>query len=328
MYTIKDVALKAGLSQATVSRVINNHPYVSEDKKRAVQKAMDELGFVPNSSAQRLRNIKTKKIAVLISRIVNPFFSQLVDAMEQKAARHGYQLILCNTRISREKELEYFQLLKSKQVDGIIMASVENDWSVIEPYTKYGPIIYCNEYDPNASVTRVRLDQVEGGYIGTKHLLDKGHRKIGYCQGNDSSVSVNRRKGYLKAVTEAGIEPNPDWMFKNIFTIDDGRAIFRRIADMNDAPTALFTGSDEVAAGVIKEAQTHGWKVPDDLAVIGFDDQPIASLLDPQITTINQFTSDIGETAMKVMLEIVQGKRKNNSTDILLPIQLIERQST
>ncbi|WP_227394623.1 LacI family DNA-binding transcriptional regulator [Jeotgalibacillus aurantiacus] len=328
MYTIKDVALKAGLSQATVSRVINNHPYVSEDKKRAVKKAMDELGFVPNSSAQRLRNIKTKKIAVLISRIVNPFFSQLVDAMEQKAARHGYQLILCNTRISREKELEYFQLLKSKQVDGIIMASVENDWSVIEPYTKYGPIIYCNEYDPNASLTRVRLDQVEGGYIGTKHLLDKGHRKIGYCQGNDSSVSVNRRKGYLKAVTEAGIEPNPDWMFKNIFTIDDGRAIFRRIADMNDAPTALFTGSDEVAAGVIKEAQTHGWKVPDDLAVIGFDDQPIASLLDPQITTINQFTSDIGETAMKVMLEIVQGKRKNNSTDILLPIQLIERQST
>ena len=328
MYTIKDVASKAGLSQATVSRVINNHPYVSEDKKLAVQKAMDELGYVPNSSAQRLRNLKTKKIAVLVSRIVNPFFSQLVDAMEKRAATAGFHLILCNTRIDKEKELEYFQLLKSKQVDGIIMASVENSWEVIEPYTKYGPIIYCNEYDPDATVTRVRLDQVEGGYIGTKHLLDKGHRKIAYCQGNDSSVSVNRRRGYLKAVTEAGIEPADKLMFKNIFTIEDGRAIFNQIHSMQDPPTAIFTGSDEVAAGVIKEAQRQSWRVPEDLAVIGFDDQPIAELLDPQITTINQFTYNIGFTAMDVMLEIIHKKRSNDSRDILLPIHLIERQST
>ncbi|TFD99762.1 LacI family DNA-binding transcriptional regulator [Jeotgalibacillus salarius] len=328
MYTIKDVALKAGLSQATVSRVINNHPYVSEDKKQAVQKAMVELGYVPNSSAQRLRNIKTKKVAVLISRIVNPFFSQLVDAMEQKAAKHGYQLILCNTRISPEKELDYFQLLQSKQVDGIILAAAENKWEAIAPYTKYGTVIYCNEYDPNATVTRVRLDQVEGGYIGTKHLLDKGHRKIGYCQGNDSSVSVNRRKGYLKAITEAGIEPNPEWMFKDVFTVENGREIFRHIATMDNPPTAFFTGSDEVAAGMIKEAQLNGWRVPEDLAVVGFDDQPIATLMDPQFTTINQFTSNIGEKAMEVMLEIIEKKRENKAEDILLPLELIERQST
>ncbi|WP_306462116.1 LacI family DNA-binding transcriptional regulator [Jeotgalibacillus sp. S-D1] len=328
LYTIKDVASKAGLSQATVSRVINNHPYVSEDKKKAVQKAMKELGYVPNSSAQRLRNLKTKKIAVLVSRIVNPFFSQLVDAMENRAAVCGFQLILCNTRIDKGKELEYFQLLKSKQVDGIIMASVENRWEVIEPFTKYGPIIYCNEYDPEATVIRVRLDQVEGGYIGTKHLLEKGHTKIAYCQGNDSSVSVNRRKGYLKAMTEFGIEPLDGWMFKNIFTIEDGRNIFRQLNRLTDPPTAIFTGSDEVAAGVIKEAQHHLWKVPEHLAVVGFDDQPIAELLDPQITTINQHTSDIGFTAMEVMLEIINNERSNDSQDIILPIRLIERQST
>jgi len=328
VYTIKDVASKAGLSQATVSRVINNHPYVSADKKLAVQNAMKELGYVPNSSAQGLRNLKTKKIAVLVSRIVNPFFSQLVDAMEKRAAMFGFHLILCNTRIDKEKELEYFQLLKSKQVDGIIMASVENSWDVIEPFTQYGPIIYCNEFDPEATVTRVRLDQVEGGYIGTKHLLDKGHRKIAYCQGNDSSVSVNRRKGFLKAVTEADIEPNLEWMFKNIFTIEDGRKIFNKIQTFPDPPTAIFTGSDEVAAGVIKEAQLHAWRVPEDLAVIGFDDQPIAALLDPQITTINQFTTDIGFAAMDVMLDIINKKRSNDSRDILLPIRLIERQST
>ncbi|MDG5472729.1 LacI family DNA-binding transcriptional regulator [Jeotgalibacillus sp. ET6] len=328
MYTIKDVASKAGLSQATVSRVLNNHPYVSEEKKRAVHKAMDELGYVPNSSAQRLRNLKTKKIAVLVSRIINPFFSHLVDAMEKRAAGAGFQVILCNTRIDKEKELEYFQLLKSKQVDGIIMASVENSWEVIEPYTKYGPIIYCNEYDPAAQVIRVRLDQIEGGYIGTKHLLDKGHRKIAYCQGNDSSVSTNRRKGYLKAVTEASLTPQPAWMFKNIFTIEDGREIFRKLKELPETPTAVFTGSDEVAAGVIKEAQQHAWRVPEDLAVIGFDDQPIAELLDPQITTINQFTTDIGVTAMNIMLEIIHDPAVNKPQDILLPIHLIERQST
>ncbi|WP_017381695.1 LacI family DNA-binding transcriptional regulator [Paenisporosarcina sp. TG-14] len=328
MYTIKDVAHKAGLSQATVSRVINNHPYVSEEKKLAVKNAMDELGYVPNSSAQQMRNLKTKKIAVFVSRIVNPFFSQLVDAMEKRAATCGFQLILCNTRIDKEKELEFFKLLISKQVDGIIMASVENHWEVIEPFTKYGPIIFCNEYLADATITRVRLDQIEGGYIGTKHLLEKGHLKIAYCQGNDSSVSINRRKGYLKAVTEAGIEPVQEWMFRDVFTIEDGRAIFRKIQQLSNPPTAVFSGSDEVAAGIIHEAKKHSWNVPNDLAVVGFDDQPIAELLDPQITTINQFTTDIGYKTMDVMLEIINKKRVNDAQDILLPIELVERQST
>jgi LacI family transcriptional regulator len=328
MYTIKDVALKAGLSQATVSRVINNHPYVSEDKKIAVKNAMEELGYVPNSSAQQMRNVKTKKIAVLVSRIANPFFSHLVDAMEKRAATYGFQLILCNTRMDKAKELEFFKLLTSKQVDGIIMASNENHWSVIEPFTKYGPIIYCNEYDPDATVTRVRLDQVEGGYMGTKHLLEKGHLKIAYCQGNDSSVSVNRRKGYLKAIAEAGIEPVKEWMFRDVFTIEDGRNIFRKIQALSNPPTAVFSGSDEVAAGIIHEAKKNSWHVPKDLAVVGFDDQPIAELLDPQITTINQFTTDIGYQTMDVMIEIINKTRINDAQDILLPIELIERQST
>lgn len=328
MYTIKDVALKAGLSQATVSRVINNHPYVSENKKIAVKSAMEELGYVPNSYAQQMRNVKTKKIAVLVSRIANPFFSHLVDAMEKRAATYGFQLILCNTRINKTKELEFFKLLTSKQVDGIIMASVENHWSVIEPFTKYGPIIFCNEYDPDATVTRVRLDQIEGGYMGTKHLLEKGHHKIAYCQGNDSSVSVNRRKGYLKAIAEAGIEPVQEWMFRDVFTIEDGRNIFRKIQLLSNPPTAVFSGSDEVAAGIIHEAKRHSWHVPKDLAVVGFDDQPIAELLDPQITTINQFTTNMGYQTMDVMIEIINNTRLNDSQDILLPIQLIERQST
>jgi LacI family transcriptional regulator len=328
LYTIKDVALKAGLSQATVSRVINNHPYVSGDKKIAVKKAMEELGYVPNSSAQQMRNVKTKKIAVLVSRIANPFFSHLVDAMEKRAATYGFQLILCNTRMDKAKELEFFKLLTSKQVDGIIMASNENHWSVIEPFTKYGPIIYCNEYDPDATVTRVRLDQVEGGYMGTKHLLEKGHLKIAYCQGNDSSVSVNRRKGYLKAIAEAGIEPVKEWMFRDVFTIEDGRNIFRKIQALSNPPTAVFSGSDEVAAGIIHEAKKNSWHVPKDLAVVGFDDQPIAELLDPQITTINQFTTDIGYQTMDVMIEIINKTRINDAQDILLPIELIERQST
>jgi LacI family repressor for deo operon, udp, cdd, tsx, nupC, and nupG len=328
VYTIKDVALKAGLSQATVSRVINNHPYVSEDKKIAAQNAMEELGYVPNSSAQQMRNVKTKKIAVLVSRIANPFFSHLVDAMEKRAATYGFQLILCNTRIDKAKELEFFKLLVSKQVDGIIMASVENQWSVIEPFTKYGPIIYCNEYDSDATVTRVRLDQIEGGYIGTMHLLEKGHHKIAYCQGNDSSVSVNRRKGYLKAIAEVGIEPVKEWMFRDVFTIEDGRNIFRKIQHLSNPPTAVFSGSDEVAAGIIHEAKKHTWHVPKNLAVVGFDDQPIAELLDPQITTINQFTTDIGFQTMDVMIGIINKTRLNDAQDIILPIQLIERQST
>ncbi|PYZ93620.1 LacI family transcriptional regulator [Salipaludibacillus keqinensis] len=329
MATIKEVAAKTGLSPTTVSRVINNHPYVDDSKRKKVLQAMQELGYVPNSSARRLRGQKTNTIAVIISRIVNPFFSHLVDAMERIAGEKGYQLILCDSRLNKDRELAHLELLKAKQVDGIILASLQNDWEAIEPFTKYGPVICCNEYDIKAQMPVIRCDQQYGGYIGTKHLIEKGHTKIAYAGGADRiQLTLDRKTGFLKALKEHGLTLPEEWMFPSFYGIEDGKNIFQRIYAMEDRPTAIFAGGDEVAAGIIQEAKRFHCRVPDELAVVGFDNQPIADLIDPGITTIEQPMKLMGTRAMEMMVDMIKNKKKVTYKKEILPLQLVVRQST
>ncbi|MDN4524258.1 LacI family DNA-binding transcriptional regulator [Fictibacillus fluitans] len=328
MATIQDVAKLAGLSRTTVSRVINRHPYVTDEKKRLVMNAMEELNYVPNSSARRLRKQQTETIAVYVPRITNPFFSQMVEVMGNYASERGYQLILCQTSYSRNQEINYLELLKTKQVDGLILTSIENEWSNIEPYMNYGPIMLCNEYNDRAQVPTVYLDQIEGGYIGTRHLIEQGHTRIAYCSGDNhaSRVASDRYKGYKKALEEAGIVPSEEWILTNAYSINDGKRVFSDIAKMNERPTAVFTGSDEVAAGIWKEALNQKWNIPNDLAIIGFDDQPVADLIG--LTTIRQPIEKMAQQAMGQMIDIIQHKLPSKKKEIKLDFELIKRRST
>lgn len=329
MATIKEVAAKTGLSSTTVSRVINNHPYVDAKKRELVLQAMDELGYVPNSSAQRLRGQRTNTIAVIISRIVNPFFSHLVDAMEQIAAEQGYQLILCDSRLDKERELRQLDLLKTKQVDGIIMASLQNTWEDIEPYTKFGPIICCNEYDSSAKLPMVICDQEHGGYLGTRHLIERGHTKVAYAGGTDRiELTRDRYRGFERAMKEADLAINSNYLFPSFYSIEDGKNIFHQIIAMDDRPTAIFAGGDELAAGFIHEAKQHQFRVPEDLAVVGFDNQPLAELTNPGITTIDQPIKLMGTKAMEMMVGMIEENHELSYSKEILPLQLIVRQST
>ncbi len=328
MATISDVAERAGLSRTTVSRVINQHPYVSEEKKKLVKQAMEELQYVPNSNAQKLRKQKTETIAVYVPRLTNPFFSQLVETMEEVAAEKEFQLLFCQTRYNKQQELSYLQLLRGKQIDGLILTSMENHWTEIEPYLTYGPIVLCNEYDYEAKVPMAHLDQVMGGYIGTQHLIDRGHQSIVYCSSEPggSRVSKGRQEGYIKAMHQAGISIKPEWMYTDQFTIEGGKRLFYRLHNLKERPTAVFTGSDEVASGLIFEARKNGYRIPDDLAVIGFDDQPVAELMG--LTTVKQPVHQLGRTAMELMVEQIQSSQKISSNRVELPFELIIRDST
>lgn len=328
MATIEDVARLAGLSRATVSRVINHHPYVTEKKKQLVYEAMKELEYYPNSSAQRLRKQKTDTIAVLVPRLTNPFFPFLIEGLEMIAVKHGLQLLICQTHQDKEKELSFLNLLKTKQVDGLIFTSIENNWATIAPYQEWGPIILCNEYKSEAKVPVVRLDQVKGSYLGTRHLMEKGHKKIAYCGGTISELGVDREKGFRAALEEFNLEMNDQWFFRDSYSIECGKDILRKIIAMKNRPTAIFTGSDEVAAGIIKEAKSSGMTIPNEIAVIGFDDQPIAELMEPSLTTIRQPTKDMGMKTMEVMLSMLANKVKSNEKRVYeLPIELISRES-
>lgn len=329
MATIGDVAKLAGLSRTTVSRVINHHPYVSEEKKALVRQAMNELSYVPNSIAQNLRKQVTKTIAVLIPRISNPFFSMMVEVMENAAAENGYQLVVCQTMYSKERELVYLNLFKTKQFDGVILASIENDWNDIQDYTQYGPIVMCNEYDDRAEIPMIRLNQFEGGYIGAKHLLERGHNKIAHSRGNHlTNLTQDRKDGFLYALEESGLSSHDDWMFTGVSIIEDGRQLMRKIVQMNHSPTAIFTGSDEVAAGIIREAKVLNVKIPNDFAVVGFDDQPLARLMEPTLTTIYQPIKTISYQTMAVMFDMLKNPGKLERQTIDLSLHLIVREST
>jgi LacI family transcriptional regulator, repressor for deo operon, udp, cdd, tsx, nupC, and nupG len=329
MATIEDVAKLAGLSRTTVSRVINNHPYVSEDKKLLVLNAMKQLGYVPNSSARSLRIQKTDIIALLIPRVTNPFFSKLIESMEMSAADHGYQLIVCQTRYKPELELDYLNLLKTKQVDGVILASIQNDWKTIEPYLQYGPIVLCNEFHENANVPMVRSDQKYGGYIAVRHLIEVGHQRIAFCSGGyRSNVAKYREHGFRLALQEAGLEFEETLAFRHAFRIEDGKAVFREIMEMNHRPTAIFSGGDEVAAGIISEAKKYGWNIPEDLAVVGFDNQAIAELIEPGITTVHQPVDQMAKKAMDVMIEKIKTKQYTKREVYEFPLKLIIRGSS
>jgi DNA-binding LacI/PurR family transcriptional regulator len=327
--TISDVAKLAGLSRATVSRVINNHPYVTEEKKQLVCDAMYTLGYKPNHSAQRLRKQKTDTIAVLVPRLSNPFFAYLVEHIEVEANKHNLQLLICHTKYDKTRELKFIDLLKTKQVDGIIFTSIENDWNVVCPLLQDAPVVLCNEYQNDDTIPMVKLDQELGGYIGTRQLILSGHTKLGYCSGgNGSGIARDRELGFRKAIQEAGISFNEEWFFNGILNIEDGRKVVKETLKMSDGPTAFFTGSDEVAAGIISEARISGLRIPEDIAVVGFDNQPLASIVVPSLTTIEQPIELMAQSVMKMMTLILSGEiDKLESRIVELPLKLVERDS-
>ncbi|RWZ58783.1 LacI family transcriptional regulator [Halobacillus fulvus] len=329
MVTIDDVAELAGLSKSTVSRVINHYPHVSPAKKKKVYEAMEELGYVPNSSARSLRNKRTRMIAVIVPRLMNPFFGQLVESIEVAANQHGFQLLICQTMYSEETELGHLELLKTKQVDGIILASLENKWETITEYLSYGPLIMCNEFDVNAEVPIVKLDQIHGGYIATKHLIRQGHRRIAYCCGGFKSMVAHHRKiGFNKALKEHGLTFDERYGFYQAYTIENGMEVFKQIHEMKDPPTAVFTGSDEVAAGIITGAKEYGVHVPNELAVIGFDNQVISKITDPKISTVEQPIQMMAQKSVNVIVEKIKSQEQPRKERYELPLELIIREST
>ncbi|WP_026693975.1 LacI family DNA-binding transcriptional regulator [Peribacillus kribbensis] len=329
MTTIADVANLAGLSRATVSRVINNHPNVSEEKKRLVREAMDRLNYVPNSSAQKLRSQKTDTIAILVPVLTNPFFAYLLEAMDEVATENNLQLLVCQTRYDKEKEHNYLKLLMTKQVDGLILTSCENDWNSLAEYAKYGPMILCNESSEQVPVPAVRLDHEKAAFDACCHLIEQGCRRIAFTYGDTvSSVTLGREAGYKSALSHHGIPLCEDLLVSQVYNLEDGRKAFNYFTSLKERPDGIFTGSDQVATGIIMEAKANNINIPDDLAIIGFDDQPIATVVEPALTTIRQPIKEMGKKAMEMLIEAIGQKETLTYQEILLPYELMIRDSS
>lgn len=311
MANISDVAKLAGLSVSTVSRVINNQRYVTEEKKQAVLKAMEELNYQPSVAARQLRGRQSKILGIIVPRITNPFFSYLVDEIQKQAYERDFQIMIFQSDESKEKEITFLNLMQQKQIDGVIMCAVENDEEKISSYLEYGPIILCNEKFISGKLPTISLDQEYGAYIGAKYLIEKGYTKIAYCTGGyfDGDGKGNERdKGFQKALSECNLEFSREWLFTNQHTIEDGKKLAHTYQELKQRPDAIFTGSDEIAAGFISEANRLGINVPQDVAVLGFDNQLIAELTTPAITTVHQPTEELGKQTINLMFNILENK--------------------
>ena len=309
MTKIIDVAEKTGYSITTISRAINDHPYVSDKTKKKIFDAMKELDYYPNNVAQQLRGKGTKLIGVIISFVINPFFTYLVDAIEKAAYQVGYQIVILQTLEEPEREKKFIEMLKKRQLDGLIMTSLDDDSPEVLKLIEAGKIVVCNRYLGEQNIPLIHVDEKKATYEATYYLLSKGHRKIGYVTGNRGSMlPVDPRfEGYVQALKEFDIEPNSNYVFPRRLTISDGKSTLTDVLALGEErPDALLVISDEVASGILSQCHLLNIKVPETLAIIGFDDQPIAEALYPGLTTVRQPIKEMGEYVAALIIANIE----------------------
>ncbi|MFP3510847.1 LacI family DNA-binding transcriptional regulator [Peribacillus sp. SIMBA_075] len=329
MAKISEIAKMCNVSKTTVSRVLNNHPFVSKEKREQILKVIEELDYAPSSLARNFRTNKTQTIALSVPRFDHPFFAHLVKGVSLAALENDYKVLIFQTFYDSKNELDVMEKLKNREVDGVILGALENEWNLIKPYLKYGPILLCNEYHHFAPIPIIGYDESEATYQAVNHLIKKGYKKIGFCYDTSYSQAQSQRKeGFLKALADNNLLHNEDWIFGHGFNIEDGFRICDEIFKLKEKPTALFTGNDQVAAGIIKRATTLDYKIPEYLAIVGYDNQSICQVTTPTITTIDIPIMELGQRSVIELIKYLNNDLEVKRDVIKLPTKLKIRKST
>lgn len=326
--SIKDVAKEAGVSIATVSRVLNDIDVVNEDTKKKVLAAIKKLGYRPNIVARSLKTQKTSTIGIIIPDISSQFYPEIVRGAEDVANIYDYNIILCNTDLDIEKEMEYLKVLKEKMVDGVLYMSSSLQKDVIEFIRELEiPTVLAETIDEEKSFPSVTIDNLKAAYDATMYLIEKGNKKIAYIGPNDENVNAValRYRGYKKALMEKNIELDEALICFAGIKAKDGYEAINRILS-NSSIDAVFCASDEIAMGVINSLRDKDINVPDDIDVMGFDNVYSSSIFYPKLTTIAQPMYDMGSVGMRMLIKIIN-KQQLGKEHYVLDHKLIERNS-
>ena len=329
MATIKDVAKRAGVSYTTVSHVINETRFVSEDVVKRVNKAIRELKYRPNQVARCLRKQESKTIGVLSSINVNPYFSETLTGIEKKAYLEGYNIIVCYSECNPEKEKENIEMLLDKGVDAVIIHSLLDETRIPKLVNLEIPVLFLQHYIENSGMDAICTDDFMGGYLAAKHFIELGHTKIACvsAEGNDNFSYRQRIKGWEKALNENDIELNQDYIIETDFHTHAGYDSFIKFAKMKVPPTAIFFYSDNLAIGGIRAAADINISVPDQISVIGFDDLFMCQYTVPRLTTVYQPKFSLGEMAFARIFERIKDKELKPKKQFVEP-KLVIREST
>jgi LacI family transcriptional regulator len=329
--TLKELAARAGVHPSTISRVVNNDPVlrVSAETRARIEALLEETDYRPDVVARSLRLRQTFVLAMLIPDITNPLFAGIFLGIEDVAGERGYGVILANTGGTADRERSHLRSLQARRVDGLILASVSlRDPSVRwlrEQGIKHVLVNrYSSERDPF-----VGADDLAGGTTATRHLVELGHRRIAHLGGSRGvSTAVQRRRGYLAALREAGIEPDPALSVESGYLEATGRRAMEHLLGLGRPPTAVFAVNDMAAMGAHAAILDAGLRIPEDVAVVGYNDVPFAARLSPPLTTLRVPVRDFGRLSAEMLIELIQPGRPAIRRRVVLQPELIVRGST
>lgn len=330
MSSIKEVAHEAGVSTATVSHVINNTRYVSDEVRVRVVRAIESCRYYPNAHARSLASGRSKIIGLVISDIANPFFPELVKSIEETAFERGYDVVLSNTNYDTERTSHYVRRFIERKVAGVAVMTSEMSKELIEELAhRQVPVVFLDVGEAGRQMSNLRVDYEEGIKQAILHLVAFGHRRIAYISGRTDIRSSKRRLEAFEQTMQQLFPEAPKLIYYGNFKIEGGRRAANEIlaTQTGNLPTAVVAANDLTAIGAIGEFEAAGLNVPRDVSVVGFDDIDFAVLTKPPLTTINLPRNELGRRAVEMLLKILDNPQELGA-EIRVPTNLVIRQST
>jgi len=333
MATIKDVAQHAGVSVATISRFFSHPEKLSAKRREQVRLSVEALRYTPNMLARNLIRARSNTVMILMPSITHEFGSVVMEGADRVALARGYSTLIGQTNLEIEAEAKYIDRLKSKLADGFIHFSSNVHPEMLDPANDI-PFVNVMECNPNAPYPTVQIDDVKASYEMVNFLISLGHRRIACLVGVTNSefgspTTNNRLAGYKQALLDGGISVCEDCILEGDYTIISGMNAAQQIIDMPEdkRPTAVFCAADSMAIGLIKGLRDAGIECPRDISISGFDDLELATYINPSLTTVRQPATQLGEVAMNMLIDMIEGK-KVAEPNPYLPHEIVVRKST
>ena len=327
MATIHDVAEDAGVSPTTVSRYLNRRIELPASTSARIDAAIQKLEYRPNIIARRLSTGKTEAIGLVTPEIRYPFFAEIASVIEDEAERHGYTIFVSSTRSDASREVEALNRLHDGHVDGLIMmTNLPDDGTLAALIGRRRNVVVVDEDIPNVSVPRVLVENEHGSHAATRHLIEMGHRSIGFVGGPAGLFTVEERKaGYLRALREAGIAVRDDLIVIGSFSPDFAQQATARFVALGAPPTAILASSDFTAIGVLRGLGAAGLSIPEDMSLATFDEVPMTEFLRPPLSSVRQPVEELGRQGFAVLFALLHGRHAKPVTR--LPVEFTRRGS-
>lgn len=326
--TLKDIAERVGVTESTVSRVLNGIPKASKETRDEIFRVADQLGYNRNQIARSLVTKETKTIGLIISDLSNTYFAKVASGIEEIAKIYGYSLIISTTGGKEQEELKYINVLKEKRVDGLLFASGRMPISSKNLLKKSDIATVVVAREVEEELPSVHIDNVKESYKAVKYLINCGHKNIAMISGNKDDIEsgLYRVQGYKQALNDFNLMIRDDLIVEGDFKLKSGIKAMEKILKRDSEITAVFAASDEMGVGAIKAIKNAGLKVPGDISVIGFDDNIISLASDPELSTIRQPEEKLGCKAMEILYKVIKNQELKQRK-VYLPCRLIKRDS-